>query len=144
MFTPAIDFETPSSRAVTWRVQPPLDCLTCASANENLRLGNVPESVAGGFRRSGFWPSRATSRGTGSVPPTPDARLGSGGGSADCAAVAPITAPAATAVDRISLRENALIHPPCDGVTPCLSCARASPDRSRIVVCANNACQHPG
>src|SRR5271170_4671664 len=61
MFTPAIDFDTPSSRAVTWRVQPPLDCLTWASANENLRLGNVPESVAGGFRRSGFWASRTTS-----------------------------------------------------------------------------------
>src|SRR5271163_771873 len=110
MFTPAIDFDTPSSRAVTWRVQPPLDCLTWASANENLRLGKVPESVAGGLRRSGFWASRVTSPGTGSVPPTPGARLGSGGDSAARAAEAVITAPAATAVDRISRRETSLIQ----------------------------------
>src|SRR5271163_2774904 len=109
MFTPAIDFDTPSSRAVTWRVQPPLDCLTWASANENLRLGNVPESVAGGLMRSGFWASRTTSPGTGSEPPTPGARVGSGVGSADLAVEAVITAPAATAVERISRRDNSLI-----------------------------------
>ena len=33
--------------------EPPLDCRTCASAKENLRLGRVPKSVAGGLRRSG-------------------------------------------------------------------------------------------
>src|SRR5580658_9458399 len=109
MFTPAIDFETPSSRAVTWRVQPPLDCLICASDKENRRLGKVPESVAGGLSMSGFWPSRTTSPGTGSVPPTPGALIGSRGCAADCPVEAASTAPAAVAVERISLRENSPI-----------------------------------
>ena len=61
---------------------------------------------------SGFWRSRATSPGTGSVPPTPGSRLGLGASSAVCAmdADAAVSAPPAmAAVDRISRRESLLV-----------------------------------
>jgi hypothetical protein len=42
MFTPAMSFETPSSRVVTWRVQPPGSSRMWESENEKRRFGNVP------------------------------------------------------------------------------------------------------
>jgi hypothetical protein len=48
MSTPAMFLEMPSSRSVTWRVQPPRSSRMCDCENGNLRFGTVPWSVAGG------------------------------------------------------------------------------------------------
>ena len=74
-FTPAIAFETPSSRAVTWRVQPPLDCRTCASAKENLQIGQGCRIGRGRIEDVWVLSLAGHVAGTGSVPPTPGARL---------------------------------------------------------------------
>jgi hypothetical protein len=103
MFTPAMLLETASSRAVTWRVQPPVPSRTCASEKEKRRFGNVPWSVDGGRSMSGFCMSRMRLRGPGSVPPWPG-RIGCGREVASCAADAvdarPATADAANRLRR--------------------------------------------
>ncbi len=63
MFTPAIAVATGSSRVVTSRAHPPFDNRLRAAANENLRLGTVPESVYGDASRSGFCRSSGRLRG---------------------------------------------------------------------------------
>ena len=48
MLTPAISLEMPSSRSVTWRVQPPRSSRMCDAENGNFRFATVPWSVGGG------------------------------------------------------------------------------------------------
>ena len=98
MFTPAMFFDTPSSRSVTWRVQPPLSCRTCASAKENRRLGSVPWSVEGGFSMSGLACSRARLRGPGSLPPVPGFRLGINSAAAATRALSNVPVPSVNPV----------------------------------------------
>src|SRR5581483_9928010 len=54
MFTPAIDFDTGSSRTVTSRDQPPSKVRRLARENGYLNVGTPPESVSGGTLMSGF------------------------------------------------------------------------------------------
>src|SRR5690349_18691449 len=67
MFTPAIDFETGSSRTVTSRDHPPSKVRRFESENGYLNVGTPPESVSGGTLISGFAVSRDLSVGPGSV-----------------------------------------------------------------------------
>jgi hypothetical protein len=81
--TPAIFLETPSSRTVTCRVQPPDSSRT----RESEKVGQ--RAVTSGGRdehRSGFYRSRKRLRGPGSAPPRPG-RCGCGTGPL-CAAAA--------------------------------------------------------
>src|SRR6266436_8580401 len=58
IFTPAMDFETGSSRTVTSRDQPPSYTRLFARENGYLNDGTrVLESVPGGHAESGFWAS---------------------------------------------------------------------------------------
>jgi len=75
MSTPAISLEMPSSRSVTWRVQP---SRMCEAEKGNFRFATVPWSVGGGTKMSGFCISIGMLRGPGSVPPLPG-RIGCGG-----------------------------------------------------------------
>src|SRR6185312_13179277 len=67
MFTPAIDFETGSSRTVTSRDHPPSKVRRLESEKGYLKVGTPPESVRGGTLTSGFALSRDLSVGPGSV-----------------------------------------------------------------------------
>src|SRR5438309_9610746 len=68
MFTPAIDFETGSSRTVTSRDHPPSYVRLFAKENGYLNVGTrLLESVPGGHMESGFWPSSAGLAGPGSL-----------------------------------------------------------------------------
>src|SRR3954469_25003762 len=68
MFTPAIVFETGSSRTVTSRDHPPSYARLLASENGYLNVGiRLFESVAGGHIESAFCPSSSALRGPGSV-----------------------------------------------------------------------------
>ena len=59
--------EIGSSRAVTWRVHPPLETRFRASPNEYLKGGTVPLSVSGDQFESGFCPSSAAFFGPGAL-----------------------------------------------------------------------------
>ena len=106
MLTPAMFLETPSSRTVTCRVQPPNSRRIWESSNEKRKFGSVPWSVAGGERMSGFWLARTGFFGPGLVPPLPG-RVGCGIGGAvcACATVAAESAPPAAATASMSRRE---------------------------------------
>ena len=108
MSTPAISLEMPSSRSVTWRVQPPRSSRICDAENGNLQFATVPWSVGGGTKMSGFCNSIGMLRGPGSVPPRPG-RIGCGGLPCPvvCALAAAVTRPAA-AVLRTVRREGAM------------------------------------
>ncbi len=67
MFTPAIAFDTGSSRTVTSRDHPPSKVRRFESENGYLKVGTPPESVSGGTLTSGFALSRDLSVGPGSV-----------------------------------------------------------------------------
>src|SRR5437667_8810104 len=68
MFTPAMDFETGSSRTVTSRDQPPSYIRLFASENGYLNVGTrLLESVLGGHMESGFWASSSGLPGPGSL-----------------------------------------------------------------------------
>src|SRR5215469_7538283 len=67
MLTPAIDFETGSSRTVTSRDQPPSYSRLCASEKGYLNTGTDPASVTGGAAELGFCSSRAAFVGPGSL-----------------------------------------------------------------------------
>src|SRR6202020_1978770 len=106
MLTQAMFLEMPSSRAVTWRVQPPDSRRMCESSNEKRKFGSVPWSVAGGERMSGFWLARTGFFGPGLVPPCPGlVGCGMGGLVCACATVAAESAPPAAATASMSRRE---------------------------------------
>src|SRR6202163_4636260 len=68
MFTPAMDFETGSSRTVTSRDHPPSSVRLVAKENGYLKFGTkLLESVQGGHVESGFCASRPALVGPGSV-----------------------------------------------------------------------------
>src|SRR5580693_8753935 len=77
MFTPAIDAEAGSSRAVVSRAHPPFERRLCERENDHFRFGTVPRSVLGGVRTSGFCLSRGRLRGPVSVAPLPSFVIGS-------------------------------------------------------------------
>src|SRR6266404_7357946 len=68
IFTPAMDFETGSSRTVTSRDHPPSYTRLFARENGYLNVGTrLLESVLGGHMESGFWASSAGFPGPGSL-----------------------------------------------------------------------------
>src|SRR6267378_775682 len=67
IFTPAMDFETGSSRTVTSRDHPPSYTRLFARENGYLKVGIPPASVSGGTFESGLAASSNVSVGPGSV-----------------------------------------------------------------------------
>src|ERR1700728_385515 len=67
MSTPAIDFETASSRTVTSRDHPPSCMRLCESAKGYLKVWTPPASVGGGKKESGFWVSSGALPGPGAL-----------------------------------------------------------------------------
>src|SRR5882762_564936 len=112
IFTPAMDFETGSSRTVTSRDHPPSYVRLFAKENGYLNVGTkLLESVLGGHAESWFCPSRVAFVGPGSVALRPVR------GRLSCAR-APLTAtlPAATAraaepIPRNPRRDNCSVLP---------------------------------
>src|SRR5579872_6482419 len=67
MSTPAIDFETASSRTVTSRDQPPSCIRLWDRPKGYLNVATPPSSVGGGKKESGFWASSGELLGPGAL-----------------------------------------------------------------------------